>query len=82
LEWTTRRENNSHAIKIGLSGSIGGTNHNAKLKESDVIKIVELVMRGVKDKEISLMFNVQCPAIYKIRTGRKWSHLTGIPFHP
>lgn len=44
----------------------------AKLKESDVIKIIS---SDLTTNELVLKYNVSYSAIYKIRNGTKWKHI-------
>jgi hypothetical protein len=77
LEWCTHRENMLHASKNGLM-SRGENQHHSKLKEVDVLEIVELRKGGLTQEVISNRFNVKRKAISDICIGKSWSYLTGI----
>ena len=50
---------------------------NAKLSESDVITIKELLVSGKTGNEIAKMFDVNRSTIRKIRAGIAWTHVGG-----
>lgn len=77
LEWCTRGGNIKHAYKQGLRSAQGGNNANAKLKESDVLKI-----RGVFAKEktptfksIAQEYKVSPSTIKKVVTRQSWPQI-------
>lgn len=71
LEYCSPSENSKHANAIGLCGR-GENRHNAKLKNSEVIKIREMVKGGISDIEISKLFNVSPACIWNIKKGRSY----------
>jgi hypothetical protein len=52
----------------------------SKLKEDDVLRIIELSMSGESHASISKIYNVSKWSIDDILKGRNWSWLTGINF--
>lgn len=48
---------------------------SAKLKEEDVREILKLLKKGLKSREIAKMYNVQSPAIDKIKNNTSWKHI-------
>lgn len=72
LEWCTAKENTKHAFKNNLTNRKGVKNSHCKLKETDVIFIRQLPLPYSKLAE---MFNVNRPAIHKIKTGITWKHI-------
>ena len=72
LEWCTYGENNDHARDTGLANSFGETHYAAKLSESDVREIRELLKRGVYHKDIASKFGVNRQQITKIANGQAW----------
>ncbi len=58
LEWATRKENAQHAIKMGLSGAKGETNHNAKLSDMDVRNLRHLNNIGVSQVKLADFFGI------------------------
>jgi hypothetical protein len=79
LEWVTAKENSEHAIKSGLSGSVGETNHNAKLTTSQVL---EIVSDGRDVDELAVAYNTSRFNIIDIKRGRRWSSVTGLYYKP
>lgn len=53
----------------------GSKNHKAKLTESAIPKIKNLINSDMKDDEIAQHFGVTRKAIYDIRTGKTWTHV-------
>ena len=53
----------------------GSKNHKAKLTESAIPKIQNLIKSNMKDSEIAQHFGVTRKAIYDIRTGKSWRHV-------
>jgi group I intron endonuclease len=56
----------------------GSDNPISKLNEQDVLVIAELLKKNIAISNIADKFNVSNDAIYKIRSGDNWAHLTGI----
>jgi len=67
------------AAKGRLACQAGGNNHNAKLNESEVLRIVELLPHK-NNKQIAEIIgsNATHALVSSIRTGKTWSKLTGI----
>lgn len=77
LEWVTRSENMKHAFKNGLNKSRdmkGENGANSKLKNKDVLKIRELLMK-LKPKEIASIYGVSFSCVSKIKLGKRWGHI-------
>lgn len=54
----------------------GESNSNSKLKEKDVLEIIDLLnSKKYKQQEIADMYNVSQSAITKIKCGRSWNYL-------
>jgi hypothetical protein len=75
LEWCTAKENIEHAIQHNLRNSVGDNNINAKLNESDVLKIYDLMINGYNDDQISSIIGCEKQLIPNIGNGRTWSYL-------
>lgn len=78
LEWVTMLENKRHAVETGLyatAGTRGVNNQNARLTESDVLKIRELRAAGMRYKEIAAMFDISIGHARQIVHRRAWQHL-------
>lgn len=75
LEWSTRSENQKHAIKTGLRTARGVKNSQAKINE-DIVKCVFNDKR--KYKEISLEYKIAISTISGIKRGYSWTHITGL----
>lgn len=76
LEWTSRSENQIHAIKMGLYKSVQGEScGQAVLKEDQVLEIRKLGEQGMMHKDIALIFGVGRKAITKILNRQRWKHI-------
>ena len=72
LEWMERRENSS----IRENKGAGELNHEAKLSENDVLKIIEYIkMTTLSIQKIGELFNVDKSTIHNIMHGKNWKHL-------
>jgi DNA-binding NarL/FixJ family response regulator len=58
-----------------------GSRHTQKLTEQHVLDIVELLSIGKAIKDIAETYMVGVDTIYQIRSGLKWSYLTGIEYN-
>lgn len=76
LDWVTRSENLKHAFRTGLKSHKGDKNPCAKLTESEVFEILEMLDAGVPQKEIAEIFNIAINTVSQINTGKRWAHLT------
>lgn len=75
IEWVYQFENHAHSYEIGLS-KIGEDSGNAKLKNSEVLEIFDLIDdSNLTNQEIGDIFNVTRTCIYDIRVGKVWTHL-------
>jgi len=75
LEWSTHKENMEHAQRTGLVNNIGVKNGMAKLKESDIPKIRELLKSGLCQRKIAEQFNISRSTILNIKVNGYWSHV-------
>jgi predicted XRE-type DNA-binding protein len=79
LEWNTRKENISHAFKLGLMNSkhsLGEKNYFAKINIDDVLKIKELLKGGkYSQKKIGEILGVSESCIGHIKRGYTWGHI-------
>jgi hypothetical protein len=74
IEWVTSSENVAHAYRTKLHrGQSGEHNGNAKLRESDIVKIRNLYMGGALQKDIARLYGVTQVAISSIILGKSWS---------
>jgi hypothetical protein len=78
LEWLSHAENIRHADEIGLRNIKGEKHPRAKLTTEEVLQIREMLVEGVPPSEIAEIFNISVSSIYDIKSGRSWSHVTGI----
>lgn len=78
LEWCSRKENMSHALKNNLLRVVGSKNPRSKLKESDVEDIVNGISDGFLHKDIAKYYGVHVQHIGSIARGELWQHTTGI----
>lgn len=76
LEWVTKKENEEHAVKLGLRNDfIGENNISNKLKETEVLVIKEMLKNGISQSKIAKKFNVSQSTISFINVGKIWNHL-------
>lgn len=74
LEWCTASENVKHAFDNGLKTTKKGIeSHHSKLTEQSVL---EIYYSKESNKTLSKKYNVQENAIFKIKHGRTWVHIT------
>jgi hypothetical protein len=72
LEWCTIKENNIHAIKLGLSGQSGGEKHHmSKLKEFQVLEIIEN-KNNLSQRELSNIYKISQTQISRIINKKRW----------
>lgn len=77
LEWCTNQENRIHAVKIGLAASLKGEDNPAsKLKEEQVLDIVNDLLNAVPYKKIMKKFGCSKSTISAIKNKRNWVYLT------
>ena len=84
LEWVTDQENRLHAIETGLWDNIsakvsqrqtGSGNSCAKLNDSDVLAIYQMLKSGCTVGDIARQYNVNHSNISSIKSGKSWKHL-------
>ena len=72
LEWMERGKNSS----IRGNKGTGELNHEAKLSENDVLKIIKYIkMITLPIQKIGELFNVDKSTIHNIMQGKNWKHL-------
>lgn len=72
LEWVSHFGNMQHAFSTGLANNTGVKNGMAKLNESKVSEIKELLKNGVSQYKIAEKYNVSRSAILKIHLNKTW----------
>lgn len=76
LEWTTPRNNQLHALRIGLRVPIKGSQiGTSKLTEDKVILCRKLHLSGVAKIEIARRINISRTQVGRIIKGESWAHL-------
>ncbi len=76
LRWDTQRNNQLDKREHGTSNR-GSRNYNAKLQETDVLKIRHRVNDGETCAQIAREYKVSVPAISNIVLGHTWKHVGG-----
>lgn len=76
LEWVTPKENIDHAWKNNLSHSIGEQNGNNKYKESQIIKVCQMIEKDKGIKEIIEKTNVSYAMISLILRKKNWINIS------
>ena len=77
LEWCANQENRIHAVKIGLAARlIGEENPASKLKEEDVLDIINDLLNHIPFSQIMKKYGCSKSTISSIKNKRNWSYLT------
>lgn len=76
-----QRENIGDMLRKGRSNyAKGEKSGSAKLKESDIIRIVSCFVRNVSDRKIAKDFQTTRANVQSIRKGKTWGWLTGLTY--
>lgn len=76
LEWSTKRDDSLHAYRTGLNTpKKGSLNGMCKIPES---KIIEISKSTQSDDALAMTYGVTARTVQYIKSGRTWSHITGI----
>jgi hypothetical protein len=76
LEWCTVKENNIHAINLGLSGQAPGEKHHmSKLKQKDVIEIKEN-KHNLFQWQLSIVYGISQTQISRIINNKRWHQVS------
>lgn len=75
LETGTHQENMQDAVDRKRN-AYGERNGRAKLKEVEVLEIIDLLKRGRTQKSIAGIYGVSPDTIQAIKSGKNWRHLT------
>lgn len=77
LEWCTASENNKHKYALKLATQKGEKNNGSKLKESEVLAIIQLLLeKKHTQKEIGNLFGVSADCVGSIKRKQNWKYLT------
>lgn len=77
LEWATHSEQIQHAVDNGLKiVPVGEGVHCSKLTENQVVDIASRI--GCRVRDMAKEFGVCHTTISRIRTGKRWSLITGL----
>ena len=79
LRWDTKKNNAADRKRHGTEVS-GERNSHATLTREDVAKIQELLLQGMRQSTIALLFNVVQTTISRINLGKHWAQ-TEMPNH-
>lgn len=72
----TKLDNTKDMISKGRKGNNKGEkNGPAKLTNNDVINIRQLISKGILQKFIAIVYNVDRTTISAINVGKSWSHI-------
>ena len=75
LEWCNRNYNIQYAFKYGKATNKGIKNPNAKLKESDIQTIKNMLKNGIySQSDIAKLFKVHKNTIQMINSNKTWSN--------
>lgn len=77
LEWCTFQHNLLHARRTGLNPVLWGEDREkSSLKNKDAMSILQ---SNISAKDLSKKYNVSINAIYAIKNGKSWNHITKLP---
>ncbi len=82
LEWVTPKENTNRAIKLGLTdpkkrNQVNGSKSGvSKFTEDQVNEVCKLLEKGLSNKEISELINVDSELVRNIRRKKSWTHIS------
>lgn len=75
LEWSTRKENLSHAKENGVA-RVGEKHGMCKINRKTATKIKQMLSnKGCNMAEISRQLDVSYNTVYDIKRGRTWKHI-------
>lgn len=76
LEWVTRSENMIHAVCTGLLPVTRGSQRvQAKMTESDVILIKEMMAKGIRRKDVCEKLNITVHMYKDVQRRKSWRHV-------
>ena len=79
LRWGSSQDNADDMTSRGRSARLlGSANFSSVLTESNVRKIDKMLRSGVRQLDIAERFQVSRSAIYLIKAGVNWRHVTGM----
>lgn len=77
LEYCTRQENVSHAIRNKLIDFKGGNHPMARLNETQALEIKKLLKKSnLSQWAIAKKYGISQTQVWKIKKGIRWSHLS------
>ena len=76
LEVVTQLENMRHAHRMGLINSPKGQNHGMAILTEDQVVDIFNNPDNITIREQSKKYNISYAAVWCIRTGKSWSHIT------
>lgn len=79
LELVDAKKNMEHAVKHGLVNT-GERCHTSILKEEEVKEVMRMLNEGRTCKEVGGVFGITDGAVWRIKVGQTWSHVTGIKY--
>lgn len=73
LEWVTLQQNRAHAVVSGFIKN-GESSPSAKLKESDVVEILDLFLKnpGANKTHCARKYGIKDTTVHKILNGHRW----------
>lgn len=77
LEWCTNKENQQHAVKLGLKVSLKGEENPAsKLTEEAVLDLINDLLNNVPYSVICKKYNCSKSTVSAIKNKQNWRYLT------
>lgn len=75
LEWTTQKENNSHARKLGLNKHEGENHYSSKITIGQAREIKERALKGESVTALAKIFGISHQCISDIKLGKSWKSI-------
>lgn len=73
LEWVTVKENNTHAIKLGLSGQAGGEKHHMAKLNAIQVEEIKRNENNLSQNKLGVKYGVSQSQIWRIINNQRWN---------
>lgn len=73
LEWCTVKENNIHAIKLGLSGQAGGEKHHMSKLNNIQVEEIKRNENNLSQRELGFKYGISQSQVYRIINNLRWN---------
>ena len=73
LEWCTVKENNNHAIKLGLSGQAGGEKHHMAKLNSIQVEEIKRNENNLSQSKLAFKYGISQCQVSRIVNNQRWN---------